>query len=626
MRTMKNSDIFYNWKKLHLFLLFLPIATFITVGVSGQSGQLDLSFGTGGKVVSSNINGNCQINGVALQNDGKIVVAGQAINGSTIDFITARYLTGGTLDNSFNGNGYIKTNFSTPPNYYANTAYSVAIQSDGKIVVAGDNYNGTNYDMAVVRYNSDGTIDSSFNNVGFAFADNGGNETARSMLLQSDGKIVLAGSTSSPDIRFYVARFNTDGTPDLSFGINGTVATDLGPSSEDQILAMSIQQDGKLVACGTSISPSNSKQLGIARYNTDGSPDISFSGDGMLVENYTGKDVFNGIAITAGSQIIVGGSVSDFSNFCVAQFNNDGTADTGFGVNGKTITSLTSFDVHAKSVVIQPDGKILLGGYRYDNLDDNNFAIVRYSSTGSIDSGFDGDGIVETDFSGFTDNVSALIIQPDGKIIAGGFSNTGAIDHMAVARYNNDCIPEFTNQNIQICLGESYSVGNNTYFTNGIYVDTLSTVAGCDSLVTTNLAVLPISSHSQNIDIIQGDSVVIGNNVYYTSGTYLDTLVAANGCDSLLYTTVTVITGISTPENGTGRLFASPNPSSDYIKISGTVTGNIVSIVDQNGKPIFEIKSELGLTMVPLHSLAAGIYYLIYRTDNEISKLKIVKP
>lgn len=623
---MKNTVIFCNWKKLRLFLLFLPITTFITAPVFGQSGQLDISFGTGGKVVSSNIIGNCQINDVALQNDGKIVVAGQAISGSTIDFITARYLTGGTLDNSFNGNGYIKTNFSTPPNYYANTAYSVAIQNDGKIVVAGDNYNGVNYDMALVRYNSDGTIDSSFNNVGFAFADNGGNETARSMLLQSDGKIVLAGSTSSPDIRFYVARFNTDGTPDLSFGINGTVSTDLGPSSEDQILALDIQQDGKLVATGASITPLNIKQIGIARYNTDGSLDFAFSGDGIIVENYTGKDVFNCIEVTTGGQIIVAGSVSDFSQFCVAQFNTDGTVDTGFGVNGKTITSLNSIDVHVKSLALQPDGKILLGGYRFDNINDNNFTIVRYSSTGLIDLSFDLDGIVETDFAGFDDNITSLAIQIDGKIIAGGFSKTGGVDHMAVARYNNDCIPEFSSQNIQICLGESYSVGNNTYFTNGIYVDTLSTVAGCDSLVTTNLIVLPVSLHSQNIDIIQGDSVVIGNNVYYTSGTYLDTLVAANGCDSLLYTTITVITGISTPENGTGRLFASPNPSSDYIKISGTVTGNIVSIVDQNGKPIFEIKSELGFTMVPLHSLASGIYYLIYKTDKEISKLKIVKP
>ncbi len=188
---------------------------------------------------------------MAIQIDGKIVVAGQSGNGSNHDFAVVRYNGDGSLDSSFNGTGKV----ITPIGNGDDNGNSVAIQSDGKIVVAGSSYNGSNHDFAIARYNSDGTLDTSFNGTGKLTTPVGSSDDyGYSVAVQSDGKIVVAGESfvTGSNLDFSVVRYNPNGSLDLSFNGTGKVITDVGGSGDFET-SMAIQSDGKIVVVGYSV-------------------------------------------------------------------------------------------------------------------------------------------------------------------------------------------------------------------------------------------------------------------------------------------------------------------------------------------------------------------------------------
>jgi uncharacterized delta-60 repeat protein len=226
-------------------------------------GTLDTNFGTGGKVITAIGSSTDVAESVAIQSDGKIVAAGFSNNGSNNDFALVRYNTNGTLDTTFDSDGKVTTAIGSAND----VAYSVAIQSDGKIVAAGySRSGGSNDDFALVRYNTDGSLDTSFDSDGkVTTAIGGSNDYAESVTIQSDGKIVAAGhSYMSSNYDFTLARYNTDGTLDTSFGTNGKVATAIG-GSDDVAYSVAIQSDGKIVAAGYSYNGSNFK-FALVRY------------------------------------------------------------------------------------------------------------------------------------------------------------------------------------------------------------------------------------------------------------------------------------------------------------------------------------------------------------------------
>ncbi len=394
-------------------------------------GSLDTGFGTGGKVTTP-IGINEEGYSVAIQSDGKIVVAGCSNNGSNDDFAVVRYNSDGSLDNGFGTGGKVTTPIGIGDDY----GTSVAIQNDGKIVVAGYSYNGSNYDFAVVRYNSDGALDTGFDGDGIVTTPIGINEEGYSVAIQSDGKIVVAGcSNNGSNYDFAVVRYNSDGSLDNGFDGDGKVTTPIG-TGDDYGTSVAIQNDGKIVVAGYSYNGSN-YDFAVVRYNSDGSLDNGFDGDGIVTTPIgSGHDKGYSVAIQNDGKIVVAGCSNNGSNddFAVVRYNTNGSLDTDFGTGGKVTTPI-GINEGGFSVAIQSDGKIVVAGCS-NNGSNNDFAVVRYNANGSLDTGFDGDGIVTTPIGSGYDQGYSVAIQSDGKIVVAGFMHNGSNYDFAVVRYN----------------------------------------------------------------------------------------------------------------------------------------------------------------------------------------------
>ena len=396
-------------------------------------GDLDPTFGSGGKVITPVGSSDDGASSVAIQPDGKIVAAGNSFNGTNADIAVVRYNTVGTLDTSFGGTGKV----ITPVGSSNDGASSVAIQPDGKIVAAGYSFNGANSnDFAVVRYNTDGTLDTSFGGTGKVITPiSSSHDAASSVAIQSDGKIVAAGTSGNfPNFDFAVVRYNTDGTLDTSFNGTGKVITQVG-SSGDVAYSVAIQSDGKIVVVGYSFNGAGAA-FAVVRYNTNGSLDTSFNGTGKVITPMGSNDVARSVAIQSDGKIVVAGnSPNDGADpaFAVVRYNTNGSLDTSFGGTGKVITQVSSGVESANSVAIQADGKIVVAGGSQGA--DYDFAVVRYNADGSLDTSFNGTGKVVTPIGSRGDHASSVAIQPDGKIVAAGRSNNGSNHDFALVRY-----------------------------------------------------------------------------------------------------------------------------------------------------------------------------------------------
>jgi uncharacterized delta-60 repeat protein len=397
----------------------------------------DSTFGTNGSVrtfISGGIGSDIALS-VAMQSDGKIVAAGLSGDASGgIAFAVARYNTDGTLDGTF-GNGGTVRNFVT-----SNPAgsSSVAIQSDGKIVTA--NYGDA---FTLARYKTDGTLDSTFGNGGKT--SNNVSGPLPSVAIESDGKIVVACfAQRESGGSFALERYNTNGTLDSSFGNNGTTRNFInGGSSNDAPHSVAIQSDGKIVVAGVSGGASASYAFALARYNTDGTLDGAFGSNGT-VRNYIGgsgnNDAAQSVAIQYDGKIVAAGGGS--GGFALARYKADGTLDSTFGAGGTSrifISGGNNSGDEASSVAMQTDGKIVVAGSSPDASGHFAFALARCDADGSLDSTFGTNGTLRTFISGgnnFRDEASSMVIQSDGRIVAAGTSfDASDRNAFAVARF-----------------------------------------------------------------------------------------------------------------------------------------------------------------------------------------------
>ena len=412
------------------------------------TGTLDSSFGTGGKVTTDFPGFSALAYALAIQSDGKIIAAGHIVTGTIIiDFMLARYNSNGTLDSSFGTGGKVTTDF---PGFSA-LAYALAIQSDGKIIAAGHIVTGTIIiDFMLARYNSNGTLDSSFGTGGKVTTDfNGGIDEAYALAIQSDGKIVAAGrafNATGDSTDFGLARYNANGTLDGSFGIGGKVTTDFN-GQDDDANALAIQSDGKIVAAGFAQNADRTSiYFALARYNANGTLDVGFGSGGTLTNDVNGNAAFAyALAIQRDGQIVAAGSARNVtfpSDFALARYTITGTLDVSFGGGtGKVTTDFNGAD-SANALGIQSDGKIVAAGIAYNAAGTSaDFALARYTITGTLDMTFGsgGTGKVTTDFNGQTDSAAALAIQSDGKIVAAGsaVNAAGESSDFALARYQS---------------------------------------------------------------------------------------------------------------------------------------------------------------------------------------------
>ena len=379
-----------------------------------------------------------QSHGQAIQTDGKIITAGSAYNGVNDDFALARYNADGSLDASFDGDGKVTTDFAAG----ADAARAVIVQSDNKIVVAGLANNGRDNDIAVARYNADGSLDTGFATGGKLQLDlAGADDVAQSVAVQLDGKILVAGYTGNGTERdFVVVRLNTDGSLDKTgFGTKGWTSLDFAGGS-DMAKALAVQADGKIVLAGTADQGAASTQadFALARYNSDGTLDGSFAAAGKQTTDFgNSPDFAEALAIQAsdGKLVLAGhSSVGADADFALARYNTDGSPDVAFGINGKVTRDISGGNDYANAVAIQSDGKILAAGYAAGT--GRDFAILRLTAGGELDTQFGVNGKTQIDFSGGDDLADSIGLQSDGKILIAGWAATANGDDFAMLRLN----------------------------------------------------------------------------------------------------------------------------------------------------------------------------------------------
>lgn len=261
--------------------------------------------------------------------------------------------THGKLDTSFGSDGIVTTPMGS---FNEAGIQSVAVQADGKIVVAGYCKGiGGNIDIALARYNPDGTLDASFDGDGKAITSIGSDSAAMSVAIQSNGKIVVVGYTGPGGSHdFVILRYNPDGSLDPSFGGSGIVTTSFSPGN-DEAMSVAVQSDGKLVVAG-----SDGAAFQVARYLPNGNLDAGF-GNGGAATTFPGQNVTAfGVAIQPDGRIVVaGGSASTV----LARYIFDGKLDSTFDGDGIVITEVGPLNDQAHALAIQPDGHIVVGGY-----------------------------------------------------------------------------------------------------------------------------------------------------------------------------------------------------------------------------------------------------------------------
>lgn len=416
----------------------LGIVLFTTTLCPAQAGTLDPSFGDGGKLTTPFFGPTSDTGRsvVAMQADGKVVVAGTR----TGDFALVRYDSAGALDPSFGNGGKVTTDFGG-----TETIYACAIQLDGKIVAAGATTVGSGWnDFALARYDSDGRLDTSFGGDGMVITSLGtSHDIASGLVLEPDGRIVVVGQTSAGTRRydFGLVRYLADGTLDASFAGDGIQTVDFG--SDDYGYAIVLQPDGRLVAAGrsyTSQAPAGFK-FSLVRVHQDGTLDTSFgAGGGMTTSFGTADDGAYALALQADGRLVAAGftrTATRSYDFAVVRYQPNGQLDTGFGSGGGTVVSFGTLEDRAFAAAVQPDGRIVVAGAVVTNIGyAASFALLRLDSQGLLDPTFGTGGTVTATMHPYS-IAYALALQGDGGIIAAGVSYGyfGATGDFAAARF-----------------------------------------------------------------------------------------------------------------------------------------------------------------------------------------------
>ncbi|HVQ36065.1 MAG TPA: delta-60 repeat domain-containing protein, partial [Pyrinomonadaceae bacterium] len=371
-------------------------------------GSLDTSFAPG-------TGANLRVQALAIQGDGKIIIGGSfsTYNGVTRNDL-ARLNTNGSLDTTLgSGTG-------------ANEIRTLAIQTDGRVIIGGTftTYNGVGRNR-VARINTNGSLDTSFD------PGTGANSTVRAIAIQADGKIVIGGAFDAYNgiVRAVVARINTNGALDTTF-VRGTGATQYGAFAS--VGALALQADGKIVVTGAFDTFDSERRNRVARLNADGSLDSSFISTTVVASSV------RVIAVQCDGKIIIGGFFDQYDGMSrnnIARINSDGSLDPTFNPGSGTSGNEFFENGAIEAIVIQPDGKILIGGSfnLYNGIARHKFA--RLNNNGSLDTSFDpGTGPGE-----FFANVYAIALQPDGKILVGGFFPAyNDVSRDGLARSNSD--------------------------------------------------------------------------------------------------------------------------------------------------------------------------------------------
>ena len=583
------------------------------------AGNLDPTFGTGGTVRTDFAGNIDQANAIAIQPNGQIIAAGSSFsNSKTVeDFIVARYDANGSLDKRFGKNGKITTDFFRN----VDSISAVAIQPNGSIIVAGfaqlGGSGGTPRVFALARYRNDGQPDTSFGNGGALTTSFGGNFAAASaLMLQPDGKIVVAGTVDfNPDLPgsgldFALARYNSNGTLDGSFGKGGKVVFDFF-GSFDQANGAVLQPDGKIIVVGSASYDSANRDIGfaLARFNTDGSIDFGFGTGGKQISDFFGAGAkANSIVLQPDGKFVVAGTASDSAtrpvatDIALARYNSDGSLDSAFGIGGETaIPFPDSATEQGNAVALLPDGKIIVAGTAFKTFaTPPDFALVRYNSDGSLA------GITTTDIAGGTDEALAIAIQSDGKTVVAGRSFRSNFD-LTLARYGSEATPT----PVSDTTPPTAPTGLTATFNSTTNAIDLSWTAATDNVAVTGYRIYRDGGPSP-INTVNGttfsDAAPLGTHNYGV--TAIDAAGNESGLSNIASATV-VGSGDITPPTAPANLTATPNLATGTIALSWTASTDDVGVVgyrvfrDNGPAPISTVS---GTTFTDTNQLGTHVY------------------
>lgn len=557
-----------------------------------SNGSLDLSFNTGegfDNIVLS----------IIQQPDDKILVGGAFTNynKNTRNNVT-RLNTDGSIDNSFNSS-----------NWNLSLVYSLALTAEQKVLLSGNfsYFNINTFRKTLALLNKDGSLDTSFNK------NTGANGEIKSVAIQSDGKILIGGSfLYFNDVkRLYLARLNTDGSLDLSFN--------QGKGIEGDVFSIVIQPDGKIIVAGKFLKYNDIWKPNIIRLNTDGSLDESFnSGNG------TAYLWISSVALQADGKIIIGGyfpKYNDTPRNNIARLNSDGSLDTSFDVG-------TGANEWVKSVTIQFNGKILIGGYftSYNGITRNR--IARLNIDGSLDLSFDAG-------TGANSGINSIVYQTDGKILAGGsFTKFNEIENKGIVRLNNDgSIDTSFNSgtgtdrsiyaitllsNNKILIGGNFTTYNDFSL---LHIACLNTDGSVDESFEQGEGFYSIeeydfgNSNVVNSFAIQSDGMIVAGGGFASyDGIGKNRIARING-------------GVALKTNNneiTKSIKLYPNPVLDILNISNTEGNNLeIKIYDSLGRCVSNVSVKN--KKVNVSFLPSGIYIINVIEGNNVSKAQFIK-
>jgi uncharacterized delta-60 repeat protein len=552
-----------------IYTLSLILLLLITDQVTlAQPGLLDNTFGGGdGKLALDFGGGNDAASDLVIQPDGKILVVGNSNINSFTQFALVRLNADGTYDNSFSDDGLV--NLQLAGSNYDN-ATCMALQSDGKIIVGGTSFSEGYFKLVVVRFNSNGTLDATFGEEGvFTYAENT-NFSCSSVAIDAAGNILAAGSANlfNQGSQFTVIRITSAGVIDSGFGSAGAQYASFGAQSSPT--DMIIQSDGKIVVAGSQFGEFYS-DCAITRFNSNGTLDTSFDTDGkrsFALAEY--DDYITSIAQLPNGKLLLGG-VSN-TEFALVQLNSNGTNNTSFSGDGIVLADMDdSFDeIH--DIALDDDGNIVVAGHSAYNIYD--IAVLRFLPNGTLDTFFNGNGKVTIDFFGTYDYSYAMKIQTNGQIVVAGSTDNNGHNDMAVARIQGVC---------------------------------------------------PIITFEQEITITEGESITVGSNTYTQPGIYEDILDTESGCDSTVITTLIVTVGIDNQFSKKNNINVWPAPFQEELNVAGTNAGDIIIITEISGKRIMELKALSNTTTIPAADLPAGSYILSVVGDTTRQTRHILK-
>lgn len=391
---------------------------------------LDPTFGSGGRVTTDATSGFDSARDGVLLPDGRIVVCGSGA--SNTRFVLVRYQANGVVDSTFGVHGVVSTSFTGS----GVEATAIQRQADGKLVVAGHQFDSGTFVSIVARYAENGVLDSTFGAGGRVIQTIGPVGEVLDCAIQSDGRIIIAGSFRVTGTITFVGmrRYHTDGRVDSSFGVNGTVTR--GPGVDHHCNDIELQPDGRIVVAG-SVQPTTGAlyQILTFRFKANGTPDSTFGGFGRISTDVSvDQDFGSGVALMSDGRIVVSGHVGSAAStshrYSLLRFHADGRRDSTLDSDGIALSPIVGHPngySFSNDLLLLPSGAVLLCGQTTLLGTSDDFGFAQFTASGAVDLDFDTDGVAQLDMSGTGRDIAyQMLRQADGRILVLGPAGSGA--------------------------------------------------------------------------------------------------------------------------------------------------------------------------------------------------------